>query len=175
MRDYKAKECAVCGSSFKPYSGAHKFCSDKCKGKWKYIIGTHSTEEQYKKISGNWIRYVSRLMYYGGRKRDMLNREIVLEKLQQQNYKCAITGVDLTCNLERGKKCMTNASIDRIVAGGTYTKENIQMVCRAVNSWRGDLSLPDFVEWCRMVVNHADASTLHFEQGEKEQGHGKNA
>lgn len=153
---WKPKSCLVCGSEFIPRSGVHKFCSESCKGKWKYMIGAQSTDEQYKKISGNWSRYVSRLLYYGGRKRDRLSRQIILEKLEQQGYKCAITGVDLTCNLEKGKISMTNASIDRIIAGGPYTSENIQIVCRAVNSWRGELPLSDFIDWCRKVVNHND-------------------
>jgi len=157
MRDYKEKNCVVCGEEFKPYSGVHKFCSEECKGKWKYIIGTHSTEEQYKKINGNWGRYFARLLYVAGRKRDLLTTQILLEKLEEQDYKCAITGVDLTCILERGKVRKTNASIDRIEAGGSYAKENIQLVCRAVNSWRGDTSMTEFVEWCRKVVKHSDA------------------
>lgn len=83
-----------------------------------------------------------------------------MNKLASQKYKCAITGVDLTCNLERGKKYMTNASIDRINAGGLYVEENIQIVCRAVNQWRCDIPLPEFVEWCRKVVEHNDTKHL---------------
>jgi hypothetical protein len=173
--NWKPKECVVCKTEFAPRSGVHKFCSESCRGKWKYITGHASTDNQYLRISGNWTRYVSRLMYYGGRKRDDLNREVILKKLQDQNYKCAITGVDLTCNLERGRRVMTNASIDRIVAGGLYIEENIQIVCHAVNQWRGDLPLAEFINWCRKVVDHSDQSTLRFEQGEKENDHGQKA
>jgi hypothetical protein len=153
---FKEKPCVVCKSLFKPKSGVHKFCSEQCKGKWQYITGTSSTENQYKVISGNWDRYVSRLMYYGGRKRDKLSKEIILKKLEEQNYRCALSGLPLTCNLEKGVKFPTNVSIDRVKAGGPYTEDNIQLVCRALNSWRADLSTEEFVEWCRLVVNHAD-------------------
>lgn len=173
--NWQPKECVVCKNTFVPKSGVNKFCSATCKGKWKYITGKGSTDNQYLQISGNWVRYISRLMYCSGRKRDNLNREIVLKKLQDQDYKCAITGVSLTCNLERGKRVMTNASIDRIVAGGSYTEENIQIVCRAVNQWRGDLTLAEFINWCRRVVEHSDQSTLRLEQGEKENDHGQKA
>lgn len=45
-------------------------------------------------------------------------------------------------------------SVDRIKAGGAYTKDNIQLVCKAVNSWRSDMPLDDFIEVCRAVANH---------------------
>lgn len=156
--DFPTKKCLVCDSEFKPRSGVHKFCSTTCKGKWKYITGSGSTENQYVVISGNWTRYVSRLMYYGGRKRDKLSRDIILRKLEEQNYKCTLSGANLTCTLEKGVKFPTNASIDRIEAGGPYTEENIQIVCRALNSWRADLSVEEFVEWCRLVVQNFDKS-----------------
>jgi hypothetical protein len=57
-------------------------------------------------------------MYYGGRKRDLLSREIILGQLEKQDYKCALSGVQLTCILEKGIITQTNASIDRINAGG---------------------------------------------------------
>ena len=154
----KLKECVVCKDEFKPRTASNKFCSPQCKGKWKYITGTYSTENQYKAISGNWTKYVSRLMYHGGRKRDQLNRDILLRKLEEQDYKCALSGIQLTCQLEKGTKFPYNASIDRIQAGGSYTEDNIQIVCRSLNSWRADTSVEDFVAICRKVAEHADKS-----------------
>lgn len=170
--EWKPKVCKVCGTKFTPKSGAHKFCSDQCRGKWKYIDGTSSTENQYAGISGNWKRYVSRLLYYGGRKRDNLTAQILLDQLEKQKYKCALSGVQLTCELRKGVYTQTNASIDRVVAGGAYTADNIQIVCRALNQWRANTSVPDFVEWCRKVVQHHER-TLSEAQGDKEHGHGK--
>lgn len=168
--NWKPKACAVCSTQFTPKSGVHKFCSAVCKGEWKYITGVVTTATQYEKISGNWQRYLSRLLYYGGRKRDKLTREDLLRQLQKQNYRCALTGRELTCFLERGMTFSTNASVDRIVAGGAYTPDNIQLVCHAVNIWRGATPITEFVDWCRAVVNHHDHTTP-VERGEKEQGH----
>lgn len=155
-KNVKKKKCAVCDKEFKPVSGVHKFCSEVCKGKWKYITKVASTENQYKKISGNWSRYVARLLYYGGRRRDLLSKEVLLRKLEEQDYKCALSGITLTCILEKGIKSQTNASVDRIEAGGSYTEDNIQFVCRALNHWRADTSVPDFVDWCRKVADYSD-------------------
>lgn len=41
---WKPKECVVCSAVFIPRSGVHKFCSERCKGRWKYITGDQSTE-----------------------------------------------------------------------------------------------------------------------------------
>lgn len=146
---FSPKQCAVCSTSFQPKSGVHKFCSPQCKGKWQYITGRNSTESQYKEISGNWTRYFSRLV--SQKHREGLTVAILLDVLEEQNGICALSGEELTCQLEKGTICKTNASIDRIVAGGPYTKDNIQLVCRALNSWRGDTDLIEFIEWCNKV------------------------
>ena len=149
---WKQKECVVCRNLFTPKSGINKFCSGTCKGKWKYLTGTVTTESQYKDISGNWDRYLPRLMYFGGRKRDKLSREILLKKLEEQDFKCALSGLPLTCLLEKGKKHPFNVSVDRIIAGGPYTEDNIQLVCRALNSWRADTDLETFISMCKSVA-----------------------
>jgi hypothetical protein len=149
---FKKKPCVVCGAFFQPKSGVHKFCCDSCKGKWRYLTEQVTTKTQYKGISGNWDRYLSRLLYAAGRKRDQLTRDVLLELLEKQNYRCALSGVELTCILEKGKRYPTNASVDRINPGGPYTKDNIQLVCRAVNSWRSDLPLETFIWFCQRVA-----------------------
>lgn len=135
---------------FTPCSGVHKFCSDSCKGKWKYISGKLSTENQYKEISGNWERYFSRLLQKSFR-RGRLTRDDLLLQLKKQEGKCALSGIPLTCQLEVGKRFKTNASIDRIIAGEDYSPENIQLVCSALNSWRGDTDLNEFIWFCEQV------------------------
>jgi hypothetical protein len=155
---FQEKHCKVCQKIFKPKSGIHQFCSVPCKGKWKYVTGQLTTENQYRKISGNWNRYFSRLV--GKNHRYKLTREVLLRKLEEQDGKCALTGKELTCHLQLGKKCWTNASIDRIVPGGEYTEENIQLVCTAVNMWRSNLALHEFVEWCRAVAENWNGKKL---------------
>ena len=148
--------CAVCNKATVKRIKKQRFCSATCRGKWKYYSGEVSTDSQYERISGNWNRYLPRLLYFGGRRRDQLTREILMAKLVEQDFKCALSGVTLTCKLEKGVNCPTNASVDRVVAGGPYTADNIQMVCRVLNAWRSDTTVNDFVEWCRLVVTFND-------------------
>lgn len=43
-------------------------------------------------------------------------------------------------------------------AGGPYTIDNIQLVCRAVNSWRSDMPLELFIKVCKAVANNNQES-----------------
>ena len=74
--------------------------------------------------------------------------------LEDQNGLCALSGIELTCKLEKGTKFLTNASIDRIEAGGPYIKENIQLVCTVLNKWRGDTDLQEYIWWYKKVAEY---------------------
>lgn len=153
--NWKPKACAVCGTEFTPRSGVHKFCSEQCKGRWPYLTGVQSTENQYKKISGNWRRYYLRLLQAHSRKADGLTVDYLMDLHEAQAGLCALSGLPMTCELVKGTICYTNASIDRLEAGGAYAPGNVQLVCRHVNSWRGIMPLDVFISVCRAVVaNH---------------------
>jgi hypothetical protein len=148
----KTKDCRVCGKPFVPHSGVHKHCSETCKGKWKYLNGDITTKKQYEAISGNWSRYFDRLLGKG--RRGVLSRNDLLTLLDKQQGLCALSGIPLTCTLLQGTKYPNNASIDRIEAGGTYAPENIQLVCSALNGFRKDCSVDDFINYCITVADY---------------------
>lgn len=149
------RACATCGTEFQPKSNNHTYCCKACKrATARSVGGAETTERQYALISGNWSKYFGRLCTKAFR-RDELTKEICLELLEAQGYKCALTGVELTCRLERGVRCKTNASIDRIDPKGPYTRDNVHLVCVAVNKFRIDTPLEEFIDWCRKVADHA--------------------
>ena len=148
----KQKPCAVCGTLFTPRSGVHKFCSETCKGKWKYMCGDMTTKKQYESISGNWSRYFDRLLGKG--RRGVLSRVDLLNLLEKQNGLCALSGIPLTCTLLQGTKFPNNASIDRIEAGGTYAPHNVQLVCAALNGFRKDCTIEQFINYCCAVADY---------------------
>mgnify|MGYP001588247783 CR=1 FL=1 len=78
--------------------------------------------------------------------------EDLIKLLEKQDGKCALSGVTLTCQLEKGNIAITNASIDRIEAGGPYIIENIQLVCKSINAFRLDKSTDEFIWWCKQVA-----------------------
>lgn len=159
-RDYKPIACVICSELFEKKRSTQKFCSSVCKGKYKYQSGNVTTETQYAYVSGNWLRYLNRLTFKN-RRESGLSANVLMQQLVLQNYKCALTGKEMTCILEKGKKCSTNASIDRKIAGGPYTIDNIQLVCAAVNKFRVNMPIAEFVMWCTAVAKHHSQEAHH--------------
>lgn len=149
------KECKFCGGTFTPKSGIHKFCSGSCKGKYRREYGAYRTEAQYELINGRWDKYFSRLCNRKHRK-GIITREDCLDILERQQGKCALSGELLTCTLVKGVVSPTNASLDRINPKGSYTPNNVQLVCVVLNSFRNDTPLTDFIQWCKKVAAHAE-------------------
>jgi hypothetical protein len=147
--------CLVCGIGFERKSSNHVYCCKACKRTTARTTGgAETTERQYALISGNWEKYFGRLCTRAFR-RDLLSKHDCIALLETQDYKCALTGVELTCILEKGSVCKTNASIDRIDPKGPYTKDNVQLVCATINKLRVDMSVDDFIKWCKKVSDYA--------------------
>lgn len=152
----KFRQCLSCRTDFQPRSGRHRFCSDTCKGAYKYKIGLVTTDSQYKLISNDWRRYLQRLTYAKGR--TDLTVETLLGILEAQDYKCALSGVGLTCVLNKGMTHFTNASIDRIKPGGPYSEENIRLVCRIANIMKWNMLDQELLDWCERITSFAKKS-----------------
>jgi len=148
--NYGERNCLTCGSSYLAVKNYQKFCSQKCQLKSHYVKGM-SVINQYKRITGDWFKYLRRLSYKDSRSN--LSATDLLDLLIKQNYKCALSGEQLTCNLSRGTVYLTNASIDRIVPGGPYTLDNIRLVCRIVNTMKWNMSDEELKSWCNKIVN----------------------
>ena len=72
-----------------------------------------------------------------------------------QNGKCAFTGWPMTMELTKGV-VSTNCSIDRKDSSLGYVPGNVQLVCRAVNIAKHDLSGSDFLQLCRAVLENTN-------------------
>jgi len=149
-------QCPTCQQEFTPKRSWQKFCSRRCNNKArKRPVG-----KQREWISGNWKRYLNRLVTIKDRK--ALTTDDLLALLEEQGGRCALTGVKLTNILVGGRKVWTNASVDRIVSGGPYIRSNIQLVCSAVNSFRSSMSIEEFREWCRLVSKFKGLPNARF-------------
>lgn len=137
-----------------PTNNIHTYCTEPCKRRRAQAIGSETTERQYALINGNWRKYFNQLCARS-LKREKLTAEMLLTKLNEQGGKCALSGVELTCTLQKGVRSKTNASIDRIDPKGEYVLENVQLVCSAINKFRIDTPVNEFIDWCRKVANYA--------------------
>lgn len=75
--------------------------------------------------------------------------EYLLELLEKQNRRCAITGVEFTHHYEHDG---TNVSVDRIDSNKPYAAGNVQLVCLAVNYMKHRMSNEQLGKWCVAIA-----------------------
>lgn len=73
-----------------------------------------------------------------------------------QNGQCALTGWPMTMELANGV-VPTNCSLDRVDSTQGYIVGNVQLVCRAANVAKSNLTQGDFVQLCKAVLEKANA------------------
>lgn len=74
---------------------------------------------------------------------------------ESQSGLCALSGWEMTTKLGSGVVA-TNCSIDRIDSQKGYESGNVQLVCRAVNVAKSDLSQGLFLSLCSSIVEKAN-------------------
>lgn len=120
-------------------------------------VGKKWRDKQRQQVHGNFELYFKRLV----KRVKTLTVDDCLELYKKQNGLCAISGVPLTCIVgELGEHPKTNASLDRILHGengGTYTKDNVRLVCAIVNYMRLNQTDEELLWWSRQIVqrNHS--------------------
>ena len=72
---------------------------------------------------------------------------------EQQKGLCAISGVEMTTKVFSGR-VPTNLSVDRINSMLGYTKQNIQLVCMAVNQMKNDLIHDELIFFCNKIIEN---------------------
>ena len=105
-------------------------------------------------------RHMDRLCkaaHAGHRKRRIgysLNVSDLLFLWVQQEGRCNLTGEKMEYGGAR-IKARSAASLDRIDPTGSYTPDNVQLVCWAVNCMRNNMQVDEFGFWCQRVLLHA--------------------
>lgn len=66
---------------------------------------------------------------------------------------CAISNIPMTFIFNNGRT-FTNVSVDQINPHLGYTKENIQLVCMAVNQMKSDMSLEELYMFCESILKN---------------------
>jgi hypothetical protein len=94
--------------------------------------------------------------YYRGAKERKISFDLTVEDvakvLSKQNYKCALSGQDISFKAQRGKIHL--ASIDRVDSSKGYFKNNIQIVHKDINMMKLDHSQEYFIEMCKKIAEH---------------------
>ncbi len=101
------------------------------------------------------VRMRFRSILHGARRRkqcDLVEDDLLL-LWEKQHGRCAYCGTEMT--YERGGRKPTTVSIDRIDSSEGYTVSNVVLACTACNLGKGQMTVEEFLEHCRRVVNFA--------------------
>ena len=111
--------------------------------------------------SGTYQQYLMRLGYslkYARKKEGVewaIDSEDLADLWQLQKGRCAITNVIMTHHRDGNGNKAFNASIDRVNPEVGYVKENVQLVCYAVNILKGSLTPDEFFFWIKSIYEHS--------------------
>lgn len=125
----------------------------KCKQEQNKEVRSNYSEETklYKVLQERW---------FGARDRAAnkgipftITKKDLLELWKQQNGLCSISKIPMTYELDNGR-VFTNVSVDQKNPGQGYTKENIQLVCSAVNQLKSNWDMNTVIYICKQIVNN---------------------
>jgi hypothetical protein len=146
----RIKSCLECHTDFKVKAPTHLFCSRSCQViNWKRTNTTRYSNyriEYKKSFSKSWKKWIQQLIYSKDRRH--LSIDMLLQMLEKQEYRCVLSGIELT--KIPGEK-FTNISIDRINQARGYEIDNIRFVCSVVNTMRWLMTDEQLYDWCERI------------------------
>ncbi len=145
----RAQKCENCGIDFIAGNAVGRYCSKRCQG----VVSHARDRVKHTDLRG----HIKRLLVYQGRKQ--LSLDGMMAMYERQGGKCALTGLTMTWERNVGK-VTSNVSIDRISSLGGYTEDNVQLVCSIANIMKHNLSVADFEDICRRVVETSLAKQI---------------
>lgn len=104
----------------------------------------------------SYLQYLRGKAVQRGKAGGVLSLDVLELLWQTQQGRCALTGWPMTMELAAGV-VPTNCSLDRIDSSQGYVVGNVQLVCRAANTAKSNLTTAEFVQLCRAVVEMANA------------------
>ena len=115
------------------------------------------TWQGYKEIS---LRTWSDIKNKAASRKDPQKREFSItieeawQKFEDQNRKCALSGLTLSLKATKGFYSEKTASLDRIDSTKGYISGNIQWIHKTLNAMKRDYSDECFIEFCKLVSDY---------------------
>jgi len=81
-----------------------------------------------------------------------LTKDQAYEILKQQNFKCALTQIELDLSKNKLYFQGCNASLDRINSSEGYAVGNVQWVYKPINNMKWKLPQDEFIRLCKLVA-----------------------
>lgn len=82
-----------------------------------------------------------------------ISEEFIKNLWNKQLGLCAISKIPMTYTFDSGRT-FTNISIDQINPHLGYTKDNVQLVCMAVNQMKSDMSSEELYMFCEAIMKN---------------------
>lgn len=82
-----------------------------------------------------------------------ISKEDLVDLWNNQDGLCSISKIPMTFELDKGR-VFTNVSLDQKNPGQGYTKDNIQLVCSAVNQLKSNWDMDTVLYICKQIVNN---------------------
>ena len=149
------KNCVVCGEEkttarfYKRPDGSIENTCRRCRTRAEYKLQNNSPSD--------YLRNIVAKAKYGAKKRDLawdINIDQVMQIWDEQNGRCALSGVLMQAAKDgKGRKDL-NVSLDRIDQdkGYLFNPRNVQLVCLRVNLMKHDMEEHDLYWWCQNIV-----------------------
>lgn len=103
------------------------------------------------------------------RKRSSKHCDLTVEYLEElynkQEGKCAYSGIQMEFAKWGSGRKHYSVSLDQIVPGGGYTRDNVALVCWVVNSGKSNMSLNEYVAVCKSIACHCDVIAKYLDTG----------
>lgn len=155
--------CHCCGEyknieEFSPNGGANPIRNNR-RSICRECLTKRQKEHNKELQNDTKLNKCLRWRWLGARDRSRRNKNIAftitLEDIvtlwNKQNGKCAISGIEMTYELQKGRT-PTNVSIDKIDRTKGYVPENIQLVCMACNQMKSDMSEEELYSFCKNII-----------------------
>lgn len=151
-RMYLQVKC-TCGSNIEKLIPKHHLTTKKSKGCCECSL--FHTSKGYKLLSGDYWSLVKS----SAEKRNIpfnITIEQAYGKIEEQNFKCALTGLDIKFNKNTSKgrkenRILKTASLDRIDSKKGYEVDNIQWVHKDVNIMKNKYNQEYFIKICKLI------------------------
>ncbi|NDD83557.1 hypothetical protein EBZ38_04645 [bacterium] len=130
-------------------SGNTKSCGCEARKRGK----DHANYRGYENIQQSYWSSIIK----GADKRNLemsISVEYAWSLYEKQGKKCAVTGVPIFFPQTRKTANKSTASLDRIDNTKGYIEGNVQWVHKKINQIKMDLTIEDFFELCKSVVNY---------------------
>ena len=83
-----------------------------------------------------------------------IDMKYIWELYENQNRKCALSGVDIVFSKKVTERYRTTASLDRIDSSKGYIKGNVQWLHKDVNKMKMEFNQDSFIKYCKLIAQN---------------------